>query len=227
MGCKAMQKHTNATIGARLREERTRLGLNQADFAALAGAKKGAQLKWEKDESSPTGTFLAEFAQSGVDVMYVLTGKRGASLTPGAVPDFLEATSIVEEAHRLLEHARAVPLPDDDNDTQRLRQTLEAIATASQTPEKMRAECDMLLKTLFDDAAADERAAKRWRRVVAMSKAAVNELTRLESELNWEPPELVHHTILTLHTRHNFSPDELIDLLQVWRASIEVPAMAN
>lgn len=65
-------------IGARIREERGRLSLSQAEFAALAGASKGAQLKWEKEESSPTGAILSAWAEAGADVLYILTGRRTA-----------------------------------------------------------------------------------------------------------------------------------------------------
>jgi transcriptional regulator with XRE-family HTH domain len=63
-------------IGARLKEERNRLGLSQAEFAAVAGASKGAQLKWEKEESSPTATILTAWAEAGADALYILTGQR-------------------------------------------------------------------------------------------------------------------------------------------------------
>ena len=64
------------SVGARLREERLRLGLSQPAFAALAGASKGAQAKWEKDDASPNAVALIAFAEAGADVLYVLTGKR-------------------------------------------------------------------------------------------------------------------------------------------------------
>lgn len=64
------------SIGARLKEERLRLGLSQTDFAGLAGSSKGAQLKWEKDDASPNALALNEFAKAGADVNYILTGVR-------------------------------------------------------------------------------------------------------------------------------------------------------
>ena len=66
------------SIGTRIREERERLGLSQTKFAALAGASRRVQAKWEADETSPTAVALAEFANAGVDVPYVLTGIRNA-----------------------------------------------------------------------------------------------------------------------------------------------------
>lgn len=63
-------------IGDRLKEERERLGLNQTDFAALAGASKNTQYNYEKGERSPDANYLAAAAEKGVDVLYVLTGER-------------------------------------------------------------------------------------------------------------------------------------------------------
>ncbi|WJM56222.1 helix-turn-helix transcriptional regulator [Pseudomonas asiatica] len=63
-------------IGDRLKEERERLGLNQTDFAALAGASKNTQYNYEKGERSPDANYLAAAASQGVDVLYVLTGER-------------------------------------------------------------------------------------------------------------------------------------------------------
>lgn len=63
-------------IGERLKEERKRLGLNQADFAALLGASKTSQFNYEKGDRSPDAIFLAAAAEQGVDVLYVVTGVR-------------------------------------------------------------------------------------------------------------------------------------------------------
>lgn len=63
-------------IGERLREERVRLGYNQADFAAIAGVAKTSQFNYEKGERSPDAAYLAAVAEKGVDVLYVVTGQR-------------------------------------------------------------------------------------------------------------------------------------------------------
>lgn len=64
-----------STIGGRLRAERQRLRMTQPAFAALAGASKGAQLKWEKGQAWPNATALAAFAVAGADICYIVTGK--------------------------------------------------------------------------------------------------------------------------------------------------------
>lgn len=71
------------TIGKRLREERERLGFSQQDFAALGGKTKKTQIEWEADKATPNGAFLAEVERVGVDVLYVLTGRREAPLSAG------------------------------------------------------------------------------------------------------------------------------------------------
>jgi transcriptional regulator with XRE-family HTH domain len=69
-------------IGARLREERERLGLNQEGFGQLGGVRKQAQLLYEKDERKPDSDYLVAVAAAGVDVLFVLTGRRQSDL-PG------------------------------------------------------------------------------------------------------------------------------------------------
>lgn len=56
--------------------ERERLGLTQTAMAALYGATKGAQLKWERGASHPDADVLAAFAQGGADVLFIVTGHR-------------------------------------------------------------------------------------------------------------------------------------------------------
>ncbi|EQA9810909.1 TPA: helix-turn-helix domain-containing protein [Klebsiella oxytoca] len=64
------------SLGTRLVEERKRLGLNQADFGALAGCARNTQANYEREERSPDSKYLSSLAVNGVDVLYVLTGKR-------------------------------------------------------------------------------------------------------------------------------------------------------
>ena len=92
-------------IGERLKEERERLGLNQTDFAALAGASKNTQYNYEKGERSPDSNYLAAAAAQGVDVLYVITGVR----TPQVTASFTaEETELVEILRSMDESDRAV-----------------------------------------------------------------------------------------------------------------------
>lgn len=63
------------SIEQRLKEERLRLGFNQADFAALAGKTKKTMIDYEKGFTAPDVKFLTAIASAGVDLMFVLTGK--------------------------------------------------------------------------------------------------------------------------------------------------------
>lgn len=63
-------------INTRLKEEREKLGLNQDDFSALAGAKRRTLVDWEKGVSSPTAVQLSKLAEAGADTQYILTGRK-------------------------------------------------------------------------------------------------------------------------------------------------------
>lgn len=89
-------------IGERLKEERQRLGLNQSDFAALAGVTKNSQLNYEKGERSPAADYLAAVAEKGVDVLYVVTGERKPS----------PADSFTATEAELVSHFRQLPESD-------------------------------------------------------------------------------------------------------------------
>jgi transcriptional regulator with XRE-family HTH domain len=63
-------------FGARLAEERRRLGLKQAEFAALVGSDVPKQSLYENDRRELRAEYLARLPDAGVDVVYVLTGRR-------------------------------------------------------------------------------------------------------------------------------------------------------
>lgn len=84
-------------MGARLREERERLGLLQPDMALLGEAKPRTYQDWERGIAVVSAEFLATVAAHGVDVGYVITGRRsvqaqsGSATTPAQVIDAVEA----------------------------------------------------------------------------------------------------------------------------------------
>ncbi|HEY0413555.1 MAG TPA: helix-turn-helix transcriptional regulator [Allosphingosinicella sp.] len=63
-------------FGARLAEERKRLGLKQAEFAALVGTDVPKQSLYENDRRELRADYLCRLAGAKVDVVYVLTGQR-------------------------------------------------------------------------------------------------------------------------------------------------------
>ncbi|MCD5985994.1 helix-turn-helix domain-containing protein [Pseudomonas sp. CDFA 610] len=67
-------------IGTRLKQERRRLGLLQRELGHFGGVAANAQGKYESGERVPRADYLAAIANVGVDVLYVLTGRRGAGV---------------------------------------------------------------------------------------------------------------------------------------------------
>lgn len=101
-------------IGDRLKEERIRLGFNQAEFGAVAGVTKTTQFNYEKGARSPDSAYLAAIAATGVDVLYVLTGQR--------TPESEGALNEREKA--VLDNYRALP-EEDKASVQRLTDALK------------------------------------------------------------------------------------------------------
>lgn len=64
------------SIGARLRTERERVGLSQEQLAEVAGTNRMTPSRYEQGSHVPTLGFLASIETAGVDIGYVLTGKR-------------------------------------------------------------------------------------------------------------------------------------------------------
>lgn len=68
------------SIGARLKEERQRLGWTQPAMADAGGVSKNSQIAYEQDGTEMKVSYLTGIAENGVDVMYVLSGKRVAAV---------------------------------------------------------------------------------------------------------------------------------------------------
>lgn len=71
---------------ARLKEERVRLGLKQAEAAEICGVTREAWGKYERMKSIPGGDVLFSFAAAGADIQYILTGKRSVLVDDGNQP---------------------------------------------------------------------------------------------------------------------------------------------
>lgn len=67
-----------ATFHDRLKEERKRLKLNQELFATHGGVKRDAQINYENGSRKPDSAYIEAIASIGVDVLYVVTGRREA-----------------------------------------------------------------------------------------------------------------------------------------------------
>lgn len=63
-------------VGMRLREERMRLGLDQKDLAEKAGMSKNSLGAWELGRTPVNAMMLLIFQDLGMDIAYILTGRR-------------------------------------------------------------------------------------------------------------------------------------------------------
>lgn len=66
-------------MGARLKDERERLGHSQADFANMCGISKTSLGGYERGETSPNLMMMMVFADFGVDPVFVMTGRKDYS----------------------------------------------------------------------------------------------------------------------------------------------------
>ena len=64
-----------STYGERLKHERLRLKLTQAQMADAGGVKCQAQGCYERDVSLPRAPYLAAITLLGVDVLFIITGR--------------------------------------------------------------------------------------------------------------------------------------------------------
>lgn len=97
-------------IGARLREERKKLALSQADLGVAADVDRKTVYRYEANERFPDAAFLATLAAHGGDILYVVTGKRiGAAVpVPGGEP-FIVRDDLATEHRRLRAQRPAAP----------------------------------------------------------------------------------------------------------------------
>lgn len=70
------QHDGGSTFGSRLREERARIGLAQADLAAIGGVGRSSQNIYETDVRCPDVRYLQRVRAVGIDVVYLLTSER-------------------------------------------------------------------------------------------------------------------------------------------------------
>lgn len=65
-------------FGKRLKEERIKLGLNQAEAAEKCGFSREMWGKWERGENRPSSEKLFSFSKIGIDIDYVMHGETAA-----------------------------------------------------------------------------------------------------------------------------------------------------
>lgn len=89
------------TFSERLKAERVRLGANQDDFAEAAGIARGTQVNYENGSRNPDAQYLERVAAFGVDVLFLLTGRR----TPAGNDVMSESEAELFDHYRSLDEA--------------------------------------------------------------------------------------------------------------------------
>lgn len=87
-------------IGRRLREERSRLCLSQEDVAQVGGVNRNTQGSYERGSRNPDSAYLYAVAQLGIEVNFVITGKRALD------------TDFSDEEVLVVERFRQIPAED-------------------------------------------------------------------------------------------------------------------
>jgi len=72
----------NSLFAPRIREERERLGLTQAEAGERCGVSREIWGKYERGKATPGGEVLFSFAQIGGDIQYIFTGQRSVGVLP-------------------------------------------------------------------------------------------------------------------------------------------------
>lgn len=193
-----------------------RLGLSQTDFASLAGASKGAQVKWEKDDASPNAQALIAFAEAGADVMYILSGKRQAE------PFDMRAEANIQETLDRLEETIDIPRHEADRSgitmeevVEGCRQALVKIATSTSPDitDVARARADEILRMKFNDPAAAKRRSARFAEIMLSRQNASKDLEDALTSLAMALPRSLHHQLLMLVTDYQVSIRDALPLL--------------
>lgn len=95
----ALQAFAFQTISERLKQERMRLHLSDVEFGEHCARKKNDVENWESGIASPEAVTLKLMDEIGVDVCYVITGRR--NITPNIALQVSIGNRLKEERERL------------------------------------------------------------------------------------------------------------------------------
>lgn len=120
-------------FGERLRSERIKLMKTQSEFSALAATSSQTQMRYETGQSFPKLEYLFELSKHGVDIGYIVTGRRNdgsmGSLDQSLLDQF---NALKDDQKAALMHLIGVmgdkPLLHADNIAPRQSQTLHSPA---------------------------------------------------------------------------------------------------
>lgn len=91
-----------AEFGARLKQERERLGMSMHDFAELGEVNRVTQMRYETEANYPTVEYMYKVGQHGVDTMFIETGVRASDLVPiNDLEAFSQAIDLIDELAKL------------------------------------------------------------------------------------------------------------------------------
>lgn len=116
-------------IAKRLKEERERLGFTQAVLGQYGSVSHRAQQRYESGERVPDATYLANIANVGVDIQYVIIGVHSENF-----PVKTDKEKLLDAIMELSPEEERAQLEEDK------RKLIEAIK--EQTLEEIRAELE-------------------------------------------------------------------------------------
>jgi transcriptional regulator with XRE-family HTH domain len=103
-------------IGARLRQERERLGLNQTDLGAVAEVTRNTQAEYEGGKRAFNVNYMLAIRELGIDPIYLLEGVRPIGAMTDDEASFMSCLDVLssDEQRALLTIAHSMagrPLP--------------------------------------------------------------------------------------------------------------------
>lgn len=90
-----------SSIGLRLREERVRLGLSQADMGEVMQVDRKVIRYYEEDKTSPRADQLVELMLQGGDVVYIITGQKLPLSVHQPMASYLPRDTVAAEISRM------------------------------------------------------------------------------------------------------------------------------
>ncbi len=139
------------TFGERLRLERERLGLTQADMAALFEGHKNTQYAYETGQQSPNAATLAILAERGVDIHFLFYGSYALAAANQQMTELLTLLHGLAPVHQALGFGMIsmlfATLHDADTSASKATMLWQAVRLFNQFLAGNDAERALLLKT--------------------------------------------------------------------------------
>jgi transcriptional regulator with XRE-family HTH domain len=201
-------------IGARLEEERRRLGLSIADFSRAVGAHRNSQKNYESGHRVPDASYLAAATAVGADLVYLVLGNRHAQRRTA------EQLISVSDARARIHKARAAVELGREDELPALKDELELLSSAPELPDRLRAQADMLLVQACDDAGARERQEWRFQRQGERVREAYRAVDSAARLCGWKPPTAIYESLATLASQYSISDVDLEPVMQAVHAVI-------